>query len=92
MNQPSGAQVNLSKTVFMATSYHVIGQAHPNPSVNWTEWLLAQLYLPNPLAEEVPNKPLDYYTCPFKMSKLDRQVLYTPTRHFTATDRPSISI
>ena len=76
----------------MATSYHVIGQAHPNPSVNWTEWLLAQLYLPNPLAEEVPNKPLDYYTCPFKMSKLDRQVLYTPTRHFTATDRPSISI
>jgi hypothetical protein len=22
--------------------------------------------------EEVPNKPLDYYTCPFKKSKLDR--------------------
>ena len=28
-------------------------QAHPNPSGNWTEWLLAQLYIPNPLAEEV---------------------------------------
>ena len=29
-------------------------------------------YVPNPMSEEVPNKPLDYYTCPFKMSKLDR--------------------
>ena len=47
-------------------------QAHPNPSGNWSEWLLSSLYIPNPMAEEVPNKPLDYYTCPFKMSKLDR--------------------
>jgi len=47
-------------------------QAHPNPSGNWTEWLLAKLHIPNLMAEEVPNKPLDYYTCPFKMSKLDR--------------------
>jgi len=47
-------------------------QAHPNPSGNWTEWLLSKLYIPNAMSEEVPNKPLDYYTCPFKMSKLDR--------------------
>ena len=47
-------------------------QAHPNPSGNWSEWLLAKLHLPNPMAENIPNKPLDYYTCPFKTSKLDR--------------------
>jgi anoctamin-7 len=46
-------------------------QAHPNPSGNWSEWLLSSLYIPNPMAEEVPNKPLDYYTCPFKTSKID---------------------
>ena len=47
-------------------------QAHPNPSGNWSEWLVAKLHLPNPMAENIPNKPLDYYTCPFKTSKLDR--------------------
>ena len=50
-------------------------QAHPNPSGNWSEWLLSSLYIPNPMAEEVPNKPLDYYTCPFKTSKIDRYLL-----------------
>lgn len=47
-------------------------QAHPNPSVNWSHLLLNALRLPNIMHEEVPNKPLDYYTCPFKKSKLDR--------------------
>ena len=35
-------------------------QAHPNPSGNWTEWLLAQLYIPNPLAEEVGKSHIDF--------------------------------
>lgn len=47
-------------------------QAHPNPSGNWSEWILSTLRLPNIMAEEVPNRPLDYYTCPFKTSKLDK--------------------
>ncbi|PSN45102.1 Anoctamin-7 [Blattella germanica] len=47
-------------------------QAHPNPSVNWSHLLLKALRLPNSMHEEVPNKPLDYYTCPFRKSKLDR--------------------
>jgi hypothetical protein len=47
-------------------------QAHPNPSVNWSQLVLKALRLPNIMYEEVPNKPLDYYTCPFKKSKLDR--------------------
>ena len=36
---------------------------------------LLKLRLPNPMYESVPNRPLDYYTCPFKSSKLDRSVL-----------------
>lgn len=47
-------------------------QAHPNPSGNWSEWVLSLLHLPNAMHEEVPNRPLDYYTCPFKASKLDK--------------------
>ena len=61
---------NQRKLLSRDQSYYF--QAHPNPSGNWSEWLLSSLYIPNPMAEEVPNKPLDYYTCPFKMSKLDR--------------------
>jgi anoctamin-7 len=34
--------------------------------------VLKVLRLPNIMHEEVPNKPLDYYTCPFRKSKLDR--------------------
>jgi len=47
-------------------------QAHPNPSGNWSEWILSILRLPNIMADEVPNKPLDYYTCPFKTNKIDK--------------------
>jgi len=47
-------------------------QAHPNPSGNWSEWILSTLRLPNIMNDEVPNKPLDYYTCPFKSTKLDK--------------------
>nr|CAD7574416.1 unnamed protein product [Timema californicum] len=47
-------------------------QAHPNPSMNWSEMILQILRLPNIMYEEVPNKPLDYYTCPFRKSKIDR--------------------
>ena len=47
-------------------------QAHQNPAGNWSEWMLAKLRLPNMMYEEVPHKPLDYYTCPFKASKIDK--------------------
>ncbi|XP_076085009.1 anoctamin-7-like isoform X2 [Mytilus galloprovincialis] len=47
-------------------------QAHPNPSNNWSGKILKMLRIPNVMAEEVPNKPLDYYTCAFKKSKLNR--------------------
>ncbi|KAG8242188.1 hypothetical protein J6590_071047 [Homalodisca vitripennis] len=46
--------------------------AHPNPSVNWSEIALKALKLPNIMYEDVPCKPLDFYTCPFRKSKIDK--------------------
>nr|KAG5698674.1 hypothetical protein BaRGS_022562 [Batillaria attramentaria] len=47
-------------------------QAHQNPSANWSEKLLKMLHVPNIMHQNVPNQPLDYYTCQFKTSKLER--------------------
>ncbi|KAF6210699.1 hypothetical protein GE061_013806 [Apolygus lucorum] len=47
-------------------------QAHPSPSVNWSEIALKALRLPNMMHQDVPCKPLDFYTCPFRKSKIDR--------------------
>ena len=49
-------------------------QAHQNPSDNWSEKLLRRLHVPNIMHQNVPNKPLDYYTCEFKISKLHKYV------------------
>ncbi|XP_069138555.1 anoctamin-7-like isoform X2 [Argopecten irradians] len=47
-------------------------QAHPNPSDNWSDKVLSTIKIPNMMSANVPNAPLDYYTCVFKKSKLDR--------------------
>ncbi|NXO50169.1 ANO7 protein, partial [Aramus guarauna] len=45
-------------------------QALPRQTSNWSASVLRRLGIPNPMAQEVPNLPLDYYTCPFKANKL----------------------
>ncbi|NXG93037.1 ANO7 protein, partial [Stercorarius parasiticus] len=45
-------------------------QALPRQTSNWSSSVLRQLGIPNLMAQEVPNLPLDYYTCPFKANKL----------------------
>ncbi|GFS17994.1 anoctamin, partial [Elysia marginata] len=47
-------------------------QAHPNPTSNYTAKILEFLHIPNMMTQDVPNVPLDYYTCSFKKSKLER--------------------
>ena len=47
-------------------------QAHPNPSSNWSGKCLGTLHIPNLMAVNVPNPPLDFYTCQFKCSKIDK--------------------
>uniref|UniRef100_T1HAX3 Anoctamin n=1 Tax=Rhodnius prolixus TaxID=13249 RepID=T1HAX3_RHOPR len=66
-------------------------QAHPNPSVNWSEIALKALRLPNIMYQDVPCKPLDFYTCPFRKSKIDR-FLGSENREtfFTDTQRSRI--
>ncbi|XP_061492649.1 anoctamin-7 [Rhineura floridana] len=46
-------------------------QAVPNQAVtNWSQRILMKLGIPNMLYDEVPDIPLDYYTCHFKANKL----------------------
>ncbi|XP_064929302.1 anoctamin-7 [Columba livia] len=45
-------------------------QALPRQTSNWSASVLQKLGIPNLMAQEVPNLPLDYYTCPFKANKL----------------------
>uniref|UniRef100_A0A8C4VRW3 Anoctamin n=1 Tax=Gopherus evgoodei TaxID=1825980 RepID=A0A8C4VRW3_9SAUR len=45
-------------------------QALPNQASNWSDRVAKQLGVPSLLHEEVPNLPMDYYTCHFKVNKL----------------------
>uniref|UniRef100_T1ISC6 Anoctamin n=1 Tax=Strigamia maritima TaxID=126957 RepID=T1ISC6_STRMM len=47
-------------------------QAHPNPTSNWSQKFLKTLHIPNIMVQHVPNHPLNFYTCAFKKSKIDR--------------------
>ncbi|XP_023213768.1 anoctamin-7-like isoform X2 [Centruroides sculpturatus] len=63
-------------------------QAHPNPSTNWSERILRTLRIPNIMYADIPNKPLDYYTCRFKASKLDKFLgSENQEEYFTTTQR-----
>lgn len=63
-------------------------QAYPSLFYDWSESIFRLLRLPNPLHLDVPNKPLQYFTCPFKISKLDRYLgSDSPDTFFTTTQR-----
>lgn len=47
-------------------------QAQPNLDLNTSARVLNRLCIPNVMAESVPNRPLDYYTCAFRQSKMAR--------------------
>uniref|UniRef100_A0A8D8VQN5 Anoctamin n=2 Tax=Cacopsylla melanoneura TaxID=428564 RepID=A0A8D8VQN5_9HEMI len=49
-------------------------QANVNPVLNWSEKLLKSLRIPNLMAQNVPNKPPDYFKGPFKRSKIHKYV------------------
>ncbi|XP_078306756.1 anoctamin-7 [Panthera onca] len=66
-------------------------QELPNQASNWSAGLLAWLGLPNILLEDVPDVPPEYYSWPFKVSKLSR-FLGSDNREsfFTSTERHQI--
>ncbi|KAM4627679.1 anoctamin-7 [Polymixia lowei] len=47
-------------------------QVVTTPITNWSEQVLEKLSIPNPMGQDVPNPPPDYYTCQFRTSKLER--------------------
>lgn len=55
--------LNLNKILF---------QANVNPILNWSEHLLQTLRIPNIMSQDVPNKPTDYFTGPFRRSKIHK--------------------
>uniref|UniRef100_A0A3B4CUZ4 Anoctamin n=1 Tax=Pygocentrus nattereri TaxID=42514 RepID=A0A3B4CUZ4_PYGNA len=47
-------------------------QAQPHPDFNTSAQILQKLYVPNIMADSVPNRPVDYYTCAFRKSKMEK--------------------
>lgn len=47
-------------------------QAQPNLDLNTSARVLNRLCIPNVMTESVPNRPMDYYTCAFRQSKMAR--------------------
>ncbi|XP_022608916.1 anoctamin-7-like [Seriola dumerili] len=47
-------------------------QAQPHLDLNTSAQVLSRLCIPNVMTEAVPNRPLDYYTCAFRKSKMNR--------------------
>ncbi|XP_040049243.2 anoctamin-7 isoform X2 [Gasterosteus aculeatus] len=47
-------------------------QAQANLDLNTSALVLKRLCIPNAMMESVPNRPLDYYTCAFRKSKMNR--------------------
>ncbi|CAL8354118.1 unnamed protein product [Lota lota] len=47
-------------------------QVVQTPNYNWSEKILERLSIPNLMSQHVPNPPPDFYTCPFRTTKLDR--------------------
>uniref|UniRef100_A0A1A7WND2 Anoctamin n=1 Tax=Iconisemion striatum TaxID=60296 RepID=A0A1A7WND2_9TELE len=47
-------------------------QAQPHQNLNTSAMVLKRLCIPNAMMESVPNRPLDYYTCAFRKSKMNR--------------------
>lgn len=51
-------------------------QAQPHLDLNTSARVLSRLCIPNVMTESVPNRPLDYYTCAFRKSKMNRWSLW----------------
>lgn len=61
-----------------AESQFVFLQAQPHPDFNTSARVLQKLWVPNIMADSVPNRPVDYYTCAFRRSKMEKWGLFKP--------------
>ncbi|VDP32121.1 unnamed protein product [Schistosoma mattheei] len=59
---------------------------------NWSEILLKTIGIPSIMAQNVPNPPPEYYTCPFKKSKLEKFIGHdNQESYFTPTQRHQVA-
>ncbi|XP_056664593.1 anoctamin-7 isoform X1 [Monodelphis domestica] len=66
-------------------------QAMPSQASNWSDNLMRKLGIWNPLYQEVPQTPQDYYTYPFQESELSRFLgSENPQTFFASTQRHKI--
>ncbi|RWS30402.1 anoctamin-7-like isoform X9, partial [Leptotrombidium deliense] len=67
-------------------------QAHHSHEEDWSQKLFKACKLPNFLYQNVPNRPITYYTCSFKKSKINRFLGHeNPETFFTDTQRIRIT-
>uniref|UniRef100_A0A672LKJ6 Anoctamin n=1 Tax=Sinocyclocheilus grahami TaxID=75366 RepID=A0A672LKJ6_SINGR len=66
-------------------------QVIPHPDYNTSARVLQKLWVPNIMKDSVPNRPVDYYTCAFRKSKMEK-FLGSDDRenYFTNTQRHRI--
>ncbi|XP_016377939.1 anoctamin-7-like isoform X1 [Sinocyclocheilus rhinocerous] len=66
-------------------------QVQPHPDYNTSTRVLQKLWVPNIMKDSVPNRPVDYYTCAFRKSKMEK-FLGSDDRenYFTNTQRNRI--
>ncbi|XP_038673116.1 anoctamin-7-like [Scyliorhinus canicula] len=66
-------------------------QASVHSCTNWSEALLSKLRMYNIMYEGIPNNPIEYLTCAFRLSKFERY-LYSENQEdfFTNTQRHQI--
>uniref|UniRef100_I3JH94 Anoctamin n=1 Tax=Oreochromis niloticus TaxID=8128 RepID=I3JH94_ORENI len=63
-------------------------QAQQHLDLNTSARVLSKLCIPNVMTESVPNRPLDYYTCAFRKSKMSRFLGWEDQdTYFTNTQR-----
>ncbi|XP_051515951.1 anoctamin-7-like isoform X2 [Myxocyprinus asiaticus] len=66
-------------------------QAQPNPDFNTSARVLQKLRIPNIMTDSVPNRPVDYYTCAFRKSKMEKFLGFDDRdNYFTSTQRHRI--
>lgn len=51
---------------------NLLPQAQPHPDFDTSARVLQKLWVPNIMADSVPNRPVDYYTCAFRRSKMEK--------------------
>uniref|UniRef100_A0A3B4G238 Anoctamin n=2 Tax=Haplochromini TaxID=319058 RepID=A0A3B4G238_9CICH len=62
-------------------------QAQQHLDLNTSARVLSKLCIPNVMTESVPNRPLDYYTCAFRKSKMSFLGWEDHDTYFTNTQR-----